>query len=69
MFETDFMEFFSLLKWWHILPLPAVLFSYLIYRIDSWDNFNLGLSLLASLCGFLLWTLVEYVLHRFVFHS
>jgi hypothetical protein len=69
MFETDFFEAFSHIKWYHILFLPCILFTYLIYRINNWDNFSPLTAFPAALAGLLLWTLIEYILHRFVFHS
>lgn len=60
---------FSHIKWYHIIFLPMLLFSYLLYRVESWQSFSLMMSALAFVGGFLLWTFAEYLLHRFVFHS
>ena len=68
MFESDFMEFFSRV---HpatplILYLPVV--GYMLY--DS--LWRCGLSIIAVaalfLLGVLLWTLLEYLIHRYIFH-
>lgn len=69
MFESDFIEFFSHNKWYSITVLPLVVITYMFYSIPSWHNFNLPLSILLALLGFLFFTLTEYCLHRFVFHS
>ena len=66
MFESDFMEFFSRV---HpvtplVLYLPVV--GYMLY-VSLWQ-----LSIVAAtglfLLGVLLWTLTEYLIHRYVFH-
>jgi len=68
MFESDFMEFFSRV---HpvtplVLYLPVV--GYMLY-ISLWLR---QLSIVAVtalfLLGVLLWTLMEYLIHRYVFH-
>lgn len=68
MFESNFMEFFS-----HVhpatplilyLPLTAfLLFFSVAYRNLSW----FGIAALFA-AGVLLWTLLEYVIHRYFFH-
>jgi sterol desaturase/sphingolipid hydroxylase (fatty acid hydroxylase superfamily) len=68
MFKSDFMEFCS-----HVHPItPVVLYVPLIvYMLYAalWRN---GLSLLATgglfLAGILIWTLLEYIIHRCIFH-
>jgi 4-hydroxysphinganine ceramide fatty acyl 2-hydroxylase len=68
MFESDFMEFFSRV---HpatplVLYLPVV--GYMLY-VSLWQR---QLSIVAAaalfLLGVLLWTLIEYLIHRYVFH-
>src|SRR4029453_10530936 len=68
MFESDFMEFFSRV---HpvtplVLYLPVV--SYMLY-VSLWHR---QLTVIAAtalfLLGVLLWTLIEYLIHRYVFH-
>src|SRR5207248_7443805 len=69
MFESDFMEFFSRV---HpatplVLYLPVV--GYMFY-MALWRQ-KLSFLVVAGffLLGVLLWTLLEYVIHRYVFHS
>src|SRR6266403_1311738 len=68
MFKSDFMEFFS-----HVHPaaplvlyLPAIAFA--LY-VALWQT---GLSILSVAAlffvGTLIWTLLEYVIHRYAFH-
>jgi 4-hydroxysphinganine ceramide fatty acyl 2-hydroxylase len=68
MFKSDFMEFFSRV---HpaiplVLYLPVV--GYMLY-VSLWQR---RLSILAVaalfLLGVLLWTLIEYLIHRYIFH-
>ena len=68
MFKSDFMEFFS-----HVHPItPLVLYlpvvAYFLY-LAVWRE-ELSFLLIAGLflVGWLIWTLLEYVIHRFVFH-
>jgi 4-hydroxysphinganine ceramide fatty acyl 2-hydroxylase len=68
MFKSDFMEFCS-----HVHPItPVVLYvPLIIYMLYAalWRN---GLSILTTaglfVVGVLIWTLLEYVIHRHVFH-
>jgi 4-hydroxysphinganine ceramide fatty acyl 2-hydroxylase len=68
MFKSDFMEFLS-----HVHPAtPLVLYlpvvGYMLY-LAFWQS---QLSILAAvglfLLGVLIWTFVEYIIHRYVFH-
>jgi sterol desaturase/sphingolipid hydroxylase (fatty acid hydroxylase superfamily) len=66
LFRSDFLEFFT-----HIHPLVVLLiwlpvsgyFAFLAIRDGTIVSVLLGLAL-----GLFLWTLTEYLLHRFVFH-
>src|SRR5216110_2700643 len=68
MFESDFMEFFSRV---HpatplILYLPVV--GYMLY-LSLWQRQLPIMAVVALfLLGVLLWTLIEYLIHRYVFH-
>src|SRR5438045_5335816 len=68
MFEIDFMEFFSRV---HpviplILYLPVV--GYMLY-LSLWQRQLPILAVVALfLLGNLLWTLLEYLIHRYIFH-
>lgn len=68
MFESDFMEFFS-----HVHPAtPIILYiplvSYLMYLSFVGGEMATMTVIGMFLVGILYWTLVEYLLHRFVFH-
>jgi sterol desaturase/sphingolipid hydroxylase (fatty acid hydroxylase superfamily) len=68
LFNSDFMEFFT-----HISPVAvliiwlAVLGFFVNRSIDTNSNslFNLPVGIVL---GLMLWTLAEYLLHRFLFH-
>ena len=68
MFESDFMEFFSRVH--PVIPLALYLpvVGYLLY-VSLWRR-QLSFVAVAALflLGILLWTLIEYLIHRYVFH-
>ena len=68
MFESDFMEFFSRVHPVTPLVLYMPVVGYMLYA-SVWQR---QLSILAVtalfLLGVLLWTLTEYLIHRYVFH-
>jgi sterol desaturase/sphingolipid hydroxylase (fatty acid hydroxylase superfamily) len=68
MFESNFMEFFS-----HVHPAtPVILYGPLIALMLYLSFAQKKLSVLAVLAffvvGVLVWTLLEYVIHRYAFH-
>src|SRR6266550_8853198 len=68
MFESNFMEFFS-----HVHPAtPVLLYEPVIGLMLYLAFVQKGLSILAVsvffVFGILTWTLLEYVIHRYVFH-
>ena len=69
LFKSDFLEFFT-----HIHPVAVLLlfvpvvFFFLIGAIVEGGSAALGPVLAAYAAGILVWSLSEYLLHRFVFH-
>jgi len=68
LFESKFMEFFS-----HVHPAtPAILYvpviGYMLYRAFSEGNMSIFVVVVFFVLGVLMWTLLEYVVHRYVFH-
>lgn len=70
LFKSDFLEFFS-----HISPVTVTIIwlpfsGYLLARgiLDRPANANILFIPAAFLIGLFLWTLAEYLLHRFIFH-
>ncbi|MFH1195544.1 MAG: sterol desaturase family protein [bacterium] len=68
MFESDFLESLSKIHW--TVPLfvyiPVIIFF--LYR--TWFQLNIPIKSMIFLfiVGLIIWTFVEYSLHRFVFH-
>jgi 4-hydroxysphinganine ceramide fatty acyl 2-hydroxylase len=68
MFDSDFMEFFS-----HVHPAtPMVIYvpvvAYMIYSSHVDRGLSAESIIGMFLTGIFIWTLVEYTLHRWVFH-
>jgi sterol desaturase/sphingolipid hydroxylase (fatty acid hydroxylase superfamily) len=68
MFDSKFMEFFS-----HIHPAtPVILYvpviGYMLYRAFSEGNMSILTIAALFLAGVLMWTLLEYGVHRYIFH-
>ena len=68
MFDSDFMEFFS-----HVHPsMPVVIYVPVLVYMIYYSHVERGLGAQAIigmfLVGLFIWTLVEYTLHRWVFH-
>ncbi|KAG0224961.1 fatty acid alpha-hydroxylase [Actinomortierella wolfii] len=66
-FGSPYLEVFTKTPWW-LIPLlwgPAIAFN-------AWRSIDAGLSVEAMLLwlvvGIFLWTLAEYLIHRFLFH-
>ena len=68
MFESNFMEFFSRVH--PVIPLALYLpvVGYMLY-VSLWRR-QLSFVAVAALflLGILLWTLIEYLIHRYIFH-
>jgi 4-hydroxysphinganine ceramide fatty acyl 2-hydroxylase len=68
MFESDFMEFFSRVH--PVIPLALYLpvVGYMLY-VSLWRQQLPFVAVVALfLLGILLWTLTEYLIHRYIFH-
>jgi len=68
LFKSDIMEFFSRVHW--TVPLyiyiPVILF---LFYLSIFKNNLIGYQIVwLYVAGVASWTLVEYLLHRFVFH-
>ncbi len=68
MFENDFMEIFTKVRWYVplIIYVPVVLY----FLVSALFFKEIGIFSIAGLYigGFVFWTLTEYFLHRFLFH-
>jgi len=68
MFESDFMESLS-----HVHPIAPLIvwgpvIAYLLYQTFSQAEVRGPIFAALAAAGFIVWTLTEYLLHRFVFH-
>lgn len=68
LFKSDFLEFFT-----HISPLAVLVIwlpvvGYFVYRSIIININALYVSPVGIILGLMLWTLAEYLLHRFLFH-
>ena len=66
LFKSNFLEFFT-----HITPVAILILwvpVVLILLIFPSAAVTFGQALVAFLLGLFIWTLAEYLLHRFVFH-
>eukprot|EP00922_Rhytidocystis_sp_ex-Travisia-forbesii_P059323 GHVS01087957.1.p1 GENE.GHVS01087957.1~~GHVS01087957.1.p1 ORF type:complete len:265 (-),score=50.29 GHVS01087957.1:928-1722(-) len=69
LFPHNWMEAFTKTYWWVVpvlwLPVAAAL---LLYSSTTY-SISLPLSILGWCIGLVIWTLCEYLLHRFIFHK
>ena len=68
LFDTPFLEFFTKTPWYVILILwiPVILFNLYCSYFDM--DKNVSVLIAGYLLGIFVWTICEYVLHRFFFH-
>lgn len=68
MFDSDFLEIFTKINWYVplIIYIPVVL--YFLYAGIFVYNISIIMIITLFISGLIVWTLTEYVLHRFVFH-
>ncbi len=68
LFKSDVLEFFTHVHWSVpiLLYLPVV--AYFLWRTSEDSAVRGGEGTLLFLGGMFVWTLTEYLLHRFVFH-
>jgi sterol desaturase/sphingolipid hydroxylase (fatty acid hydroxylase superfamily) len=68
MFKSDFMEAFSKVHWTVPLYIYLPVIAYFLYKAIFDFQLAIGTILLYIVIGIAVWTLTEYILHRFVFH-
>jgi 4-hydroxysphinganine ceramide fatty acyl 2-hydroxylase len=68
MFEYDLLEATSHNKWYHILILHMAFSIYMLTQV-VWQHVSVLQGVFLFLLGMFSFSLLEYVLHRFLFHS
>ena len=70
LFQSDFLERFTHITPWAITVVWLPVVGILLWRaLAAWDGRPpIGIVTGAFLLGLFLWTLIEYGMHRFVFH-
>jgi len=68
LFANDFLEALSRVHWTVPLWVFVPIITFLLYRGFYIYNLPLSNSLLLVLAGLIVWTFIEYFLHRFIFH-
>lgn len=68
MFELDFLEPFSHNKWQRIFLIPFLILLVYMQRVN-WSGFSLLNVTPFFILGIIIFSLTEYLIHRFIFHS
>lgn len=68
MFKSDFMEAFSRVHWTVPLWIYLPVIGYFLYRAIGIFEIQAGTLIMNIFFGLFIWTLTEYLLHRFIFH-
>lgn len=68
MFKSDLLEFFSKVYFFVPLVIYVPVILYLIYKAFFEAGIGAWLFIGLFAAGIFVWTFVEYVMHRFVFH-
>lgn len=68
LFKSDFMEFFTRVHWSVPLILFVPLMAYCLYRGWTFPGMTPIVFFSSLVTGLVAWSLMEYLLHRFLFH-
>jgi len=69
MFKSSFFEALSHNLWYHVVIFHLIIhFCLLTFTVD-WSKVTLFLGLIAFTSGIFCFSLIEYLMHRFLFHS
>jgi len=66
-FQWDFFEAFSYYPWWYIFIMWIPVICYLFYQSLAAGN-SLAVSSGLFVLGMFVWTFLEYLIHRYLFH-
>lgn len=68
MFKSDFLEALSKVHFFIPLVIYIPVIIYLLYKAFFVASISAGTFAVLFISGIFVWTFVEYILHRFVFH-
>lgn len=68
MFKSDLLEFLSKVHFFIPLVIYVPVIFYLLYKGIFEASIGVGMFILLLASGLFVWTFVEYIMHRFVFH-
>jgi sterol desaturase/sphingolipid hydroxylase (fatty acid hydroxylase superfamily) len=68
LFKSDFLEMFTHVHWSVPLILYVPVVCYLLYRASGTPGMTATSGAMLFFAGLIIWTITEYVLHRYVFH-
>lgn len=68
LFKSDFLEFFTHVHWSVPLIIYVPVVSFFLYRTAAMNVVGAKEGIVFFLAGAFVWTLTEYLLHRFAFH-
>ena len=69
LFKSDFVDFFSRVPFWLPLVLYIPVISYFSYRAFAVQNNSILGFIGAAAIGIFIWTIIEYLIHRYIFHG
>lgn len=69
MFDNDFLDFFSRVAWWIPLILFLPIIGYYGYAAFAVQGNSVVQFMSAVAIGIFLWTIAEYLIHRYIFHG
>lgn len=68
MFKSNFLESLSKVPFYVPLIVYIPVIAYLVYAAFAKDNLSILQFVISVAVGLIVWTVTEYILHRFVFH-
>jgi sterol desaturase/sphingolipid hydroxylase (fatty acid hydroxylase superfamily) len=68
LFKSDFLEMFTHVHWSVPLIVFVPIVSWLLYRASITQGLTAESGALLFVAGLFVWTVTEYILHRYVFH-
>jgi len=67
-FKSDFLEFFTYVRWYHVFMFWVPVIAYLFYRNTQFFTLTTKEYVSILFIGLFSWTLAEYLIHKHIFH-